>query len=396
MSRQPGRTEFLEFAATAIIAIATLLGLSRFDSTVYNNDVLLAAAFLKGHVWIDWPGTYIDALGFHGKHYVIEGPVPALLLVPVVAVFGAASNQTSFACVTAGIAIAAAWLVARRLGADLAIATWTTLFFALGTSLAWCAIYGAVWYVAHTVAVMFATLAVAELLGKRRSWLVVLLLILAAGSRFTVVLAIAPIGVYLLATLPASRRVPALGALACVLVPAAALYVWYNYARWGGPSDIGYVAWFHTDQIGDTTGSPFRLEYVPYELQAFFATLPTYVAHYPWFVPDYGEVSIELTSPALVLAFFARGDRKLLAALWVAAIVVAIPSFSYYANGGAQWGMRHALDFEPFLFPLVVLGTFRVPRPVTYVLCSFSIAVGAWGLWYWRTFYDHYLVHAQR
>src|ERR1700722_13498666 len=141
------RTEFLEFAATAIIATATLLGLSRFDSSVYNNDVLLAAAFLKGHVWIDWPGAYIDALGFHGKHYVIEGPVPALLLVPVVALFGAATNQTSFACVTASIAIAAAWLVSRRLGADLAIATWTTAFFAIGTSLAWCAMYGAVWYV---------------------------------------------------------------------------------------------------------------------------------------------------------------------------------------------------------------------------------------------------------
>jgi hypothetical protein len=91
------RSEWIEFAATAAIAIATLLGLSQFDSTVYNNDVLLAAAFLKGRVWIDWPGGWIDALAYHGKHYVIEGPVPALLLVPVVAVFGVATNQTRLA-----------------------------------------------------------------------------------------------------------------------------------------------------------------------------------------------------------------------------------------------------------------------------------------------------------
>jgi hypothetical protein len=390
------RSEFLEFAATAIIATATLLGLSRFDSSVYNNDVLLAAAFLKGRVWIDWPGTYIDALGFHGKHYVIEGPVPALLLVPIVAMFGVETNQTSFACVTAGLGIAAAWLVARRLGADLTIATWTTAFFALGTSLAWCAIYGAVWYVAHTVAVMFSTLAVGELLGRRRAWLVVLLLVLAAGSRFTVVLAIVPVAAYLFATLPGPRRLPALGAVACVAVPAAILYVCYNYARWGGPADIGYVTWFHQDQIGAATGSPFRFEYFTYELWAFFGALPAYAPHFPWFVPDYGQVSIELTSPALALAFFARGDRRVIATLWAAAIIVAVPSLLYYANGGAQWGMRHALDFEPFLFPLVVLGTFRVPRPVTYGLCGFSIAVGAWGLWYWRTFYDHYLVHSNR
>jgi ABC-type glucose/galactose transport system permease subunit len=100
-----------------------------------------------------------------------------------------------------------------------------------------------------------------------------------------------------------------------------------------------------------------------------------------------------VTSPALVLAAFARGNRGLIATLWVAAVFVAVPSFLYYADGGAQWGMRHALDFVPFLFPLIVLGTFRVPRAVTYALCAVSILIGGWGLWYWRTFYDHFLVH---
>jgi hypothetical protein len=64
----------------------------------------------------------------------------------------------------------------------------------------------------------------------------------------------------------------------------------------------------------------------------------------------------------------------------------------YYANGGAQWGMRHALDFIPFLFPLVVLGASRF-RVLGFTLCGASVAVGIWGLWYWRVFYDHYLVH---
>jgi hypothetical protein len=387
------RKESLEFAAIALIATATLLGLSRLDSTVYNNYVLLASAFLHGHVWIVWPGTYIDALGFHGKHYVIEGPVPALLLMPVVAIFGTNANQTEFACVSAGIAVAAAWLVARRMGADLAIAAWTTAFFAFGTSLAWCAMYGAVWYVAHTVAAMFAMLAVAELVGRRRLWLVALFVVLAAGSRFTLILALPALVAYLLATLPARSRPRALLALACVLCPAAALYVAYNYARWGLPSDIGYVTWYHNDEIGESTGSPFRLEYFSYELQAFFASIPAYTGKYPWLVPDYGAVSIEITSPALLLAAFARGNRGLLLGLLAATLLVAAPSFLYYANGGAQWGMRHALDFIPFLFPLVVLGAMRAPRAPTYLLCGASIAVGLWGLWYWRAFYDHYLVH---
>jgi hypothetical protein len=40
-----------------------------------------------------------------------------------------------------------------------------------------------------------------------------------------------------------------------------------------------------------------------------------------------------------------------------------------------------------------VLGAMRAPRAPTYLLCGASIAVGLWGLWYWRAFYDHYLVH---
>jgi hypothetical protein len=389
------RRELTEFFVAGCVAAMVLLDISRLDSSVYNNYVRLAVAFLQGHVWIDWPGPYIDAIGYGGRHYVIEGPVPAILMMPFAAFFGLWTNQTAIACGTAAIATAAAWLVARRLGAGIAISCATTAFFLFGTSLAWCAMYGAVWYVAHTVAVMFAMLAVAELLGKRRLWLVALLIVLAAGSRFTMVLALAPLVAYLIATLPRARRAPAVAALAGVLVPALALYVAYNDARWGGPADIGYALWYHSDPLGAATGSPFQLYYFTYEVQTFFATFPTYVGHAPWLVPAYGAVSIEVTSIALVLALFPswRGRVPLLGTLWAATLLVAGPSFLYYVNGGAQWGMRHALDFEPFLLPLVVMGAQRLPPWVTYALCGISVLVGIWGLWYWRTFYDSYLVH---
>jgi len=388
------RRELFEAAGVALVAIAVLLGVSRFDSSIYNNYVRLAEAFLHGHVWIVWPGTFIDALGYGGKHYVIEGPVPAVLLMPLVALFGRAANQTAFACVMAGLATGIAWHIARRLGADRGLATLLALFMALGTDLAWCAIYGAVWFVAHVVAVFFALWAVAELLGKRRAWLVTLLLVLAAGSRFTVIVAVVPCAAYALWRLPAGRRLPAACAALAVLGVAAGLDVAYNFARWGVPNDIGYIEWYHQDEIGQATGSPFRLEYLTYELSAFFAAFPAFVNHYPWFQPRVDAVALEVTSPALVLAFFARGgERGFVPAMWVAAVLTAVPSFLYYANGGAQFGMRHALDFEPFLFPLIVLAADRVPRAVTEVLVDLSVLAGIWGIWYWRTFFDSYLVH---
>jgi hypothetical protein len=315
--------------------------------------------------------------------------------MPLVAAFGLYANQTAFACITCAIATGAAWLVARRLGASIALSCAVTAFFLFGTPLAWCGMYGAVWYVAHTVSVMFATLAVVEAVGKRRAWLIALMIVLAAGSRFTCILALPPLVLYAIVTAPNEHRARACGALGAILVPAVALYIAYNYARWGVASDIGYVRWYHQDDIGEKTGSPFRLEYFTYEVQAFFGTLPTFTNTYPWVVPAYGAVSIEVTSPALVLAFFTRVGRAwgLVATMGSAALLVAGPSFLYYANGGTQWGMRHMLDFTPFLLPLIVLGAQRVYPWIAFALCAVSVLVGIWGLWYWRTFYDMYLVH---
>jgi len=403
--------QLTESIAVGVLAMLVLLGFSRFDSSVYNNYVYLADAFLHHRVWIDWPGPRIDALSFGGRYYIIEGPVPALMLLPFVAAFGMKTNQTAFACVMAGAALGAAWHLARRLGAGRDAASFLTVFLALGTCLAWCAIYGAVWFVAHVCAFAFTTFALVEAVGKRRPWVLTGLLVLAAGSRFSLSLAIVPMVLYALSYLPRKQWPKELAWCAAVLAPAIAFFVWYNYARWGVPNDIGYTAWYHADQIGEPTGSPFRLSYVPYEMLSFFGVFPEPIDHfpwvrlatnfprwlgrYPWFDPGYSAVPLTLTTPALVLAFFARTQRRLVIAMWATALILFVPNVTYYANGGSQWGMRHALDFEPFLFVPITL-TFverRVPGWISDTLCGFSALVGVWGIWYWRTFFDSMLVH---
>jgi len=207
------------------------------------------------------------------------------------------------------------------------------------------------------------------------------------------VLALPPLLGYALWKAAPGRRLQAVAGALAVLACAGGLFVFYNYVRWGVPNDVGYTNWYHQDAIGEPTGSPFRLDYLPSELQAFFLSFPRPLGHYPWLELRYDALALELTSPALVLALFARGERAFVAAMWIATALVATPSFVYYANGATQFGMRHALDFIPFMFPLLVLGARRVPAAVTDVLCGWSIAVGLWGLWYWRTFLDSLLVH---
>ena len=370
---------------------------SGFRSTPYNNYVLLADALRHGHAWIDFPGDYIDALLYDGKRYVIQGPMPALLLVPFAFVWGKALNQTLLATVLGAVAVGAGWELFRRLGASVASRVWLSLFLFAGTDLWWTASLGDVWFVAHTSAVCFTLLALVEIAGKRRAWLVALWAVCAAESRFPLIVAF-PVYAYLLALddLRGGRWLPSSAAAALrrlapaayTLVPAALLWVWYNEARWGRWSDIGFAAWYARPEVGGWYGggSEFQLRFVADQLNAFFVQLPTFKPTYPYVVPEIWGVALPWTSPALLLALFARRPAPLVAALWAATLLVAAPSFFYYATGFAQFGMRHALDFEPFLVALMALATAAWMPVWGAVLCAYSAAVGTWGVWYWQVF----------
>jgi hypothetical protein len=389
--------------AAALIAFALTALVSHLRPTPYDNFVLLAQALVQGHTWIDWPGPYIDALHYGSRYFVIEAPLPAVLLLPFVPLFGPSTNQTALAAVLTAIAIGATWELGERFGLRPRANVWICAFLLAGTDLLWCAMLGDVWFIAHVAAVCFTMLALLELAGKRRGWLVAVFAACAFESRFSMIAAV-PVYLYLLLapsdvspgaqqiTGPSAplriegRRMTRLASFAAVLAGVGALWVIYNYARWGTWNDIGYITWYHQDQAGMPTGSPFRLAYLPFQLWSFFVQMPARLSTYPWLQPEYSGVALTWTSPALVLAFLARRPARWVIALWAAAALTAVPNLLYYVNGFAQFGMRHALDFEPFLVALMMLAVRdRFPR-WGYVLVAYSCVVGLWGCWYWLHF----------
>jgi len=368
-------------AAIAAFAITALL--SHLRPTPYNNFVLLAQALLHGRTWIDWPGPYIDALQYHGRYYVIEAPLPAILLLPFVALFGTQTNQTVLAAVLCALAVGAAWELGERFGLRPAVNAWICAFLLAGTDLLWCATFGDVWFIAHVSAVCFTMLALVELAGKRRGWVVALFAACAFESRFSMIASI-PVYAYLIVRERDGRK--AIEAFAGVLIIVATLWVLYNRARWGTWTDIGYTTWYHQDQVGMPTGSPFRLSYLPYQLGSFFVQMPTALPFYPWLRPEFSGVALTWTSPALILASFARKPAIWVVSLWVAALLTAAPNFLYYVNGFAQFGMRHALDFEPFVVALMMLAVRERLARWGQALIAYSVVAGLWGCWYWLNF----------
>jgi hypothetical protein len=398
-----------------LLAVALIAQTLRPRGTIFTNYVYFADSLLHGHVWIDWPGPRIDAVFSNGRYYIVNDPVPGFLMLPLVKLAGLQANQTLLAVILAGVALGAAWKLFANLGARVSTSIWLCAFLLLGTDLWWCSSLGDVWFVAQTSAVAFTLLCLLELSGKNRSWLVALWFVLAIGSRFTLVMA-TPVILWL--TLRGGLRASDDGpqeetsaaasgttglrsildfrgiemrrvlSLAIVLLPAFALWVAYNEVRWGVPWDSGHTIFYHQDHFaGSPTGSPFSIANIPMQLWSFLIQYPKFYPMYPYVVPRFSGVALTWTSPALICAFFARRPRRLVVAMWTATVLVAIPSLLYFVNGFSQFGMRHALDFEPFLIVLMTL-FLRERFPLwAKVLLAYSIVVGAWGVWFWRVFY---------
>ena len=373
----------------AIVALALAHG----RHSPYDNYVLLASSLLHGHIYIDalWRDASIDAVLFDGHRYIVNDPVPAVLIMPLVMLVGVAANQTLLACLLCGVAVGAAWALLERLGVTNRATIWLVVFFLAGTDLLWCSMLGDVWFIAQTSAVAFVLLALCELAGKRRGWLVAVWMALALGSRFTLVTAL-PVVLWWVWDGFAERDRRARSALAFVLalVPFFVLWIAYNEARWHVPWDAGHTIFYHQDPfMGAPTGSPFGLANLPAELYSFFAVPPRWHDTFPYLEPLAFGTALWFTSPALAFAVLAREPRRLVLSLWLATLLVAGPSLLYYANGGSQFGMRHALDFEPFVLALMGLAARQSPARLwraAQALIVWSVIAGMWGCWYWNTY----------
>ena len=155
----------------AAILLYVLSNLERFN--FYDHFVWQADAFLHGRFAIPYPVPgnehFQDVYPISTTEALLPfPPLPALVLLPFVAVFGFDTDQELLAAVLAGIGVGLAfWMLGRvpvRLGARVV----ATVFLAAGTVFWWTASSGTTWYFAHVVAVDLLLVAIGLALGADR------------------------------------------------------------------------------------------------------------------------------------------------------------------------------------------------------------------------------------
>ncbi len=162
-----------------IIALVALLVfvLSKGPPPGQNHFVYLADAFLHGRLGVTGGGTALaEIVPFHGNFFVVYPPMPAVLLLPFVALFGTSVDQGLMSIFLACLCVAATWFMLKKTGVNGNKALWLTALFGFGTCFWFTAAVGSSWYIEHVVAVLFLTLAIILALYKKSPFLIGLLL----------------------------------------------------------------------------------------------------------------------------------------------------------------------------------------------------------------------------
>ncbi len=443
-------------AAIGLAIVALLLGIYLVSNpsrtSYYNHFVWQAEAFLDGRAVIrypveagpDGPGNALfqDVVVATGPNGETSGyalvpfpPLPAVLLMPLVAIWGLATDAQLVATILGAIDVGIAFWVLGRLPLGRPVRIAATVFLGLGTVFWYAAQLGTTWFLAHVVAVGLSLLAIGVALaadpraahgdddlpvGRRaavaetrrlvaavrrlpldgRQVLAGVLFGLACAARLTVVFG-APF--FLLVGGGGSVFRRGLSASLGMAIPIGALLA-YTYATTGHLLHPGYEQLYRFEALA-YPDLGYHREWSIEDPRYLVQNLPLLVAGLPSILPacDPGTVrglfdpacpivaprdvgmSLFLTSPAWIVAFAALrwwGRDRLVTGAAVAVLAIAVVDLMHFSQGWVQFGYRFSNDYAPFGLVLLAL-SLQVggrARKLGYVLVAVSIAVNAWGV----------------
>ncbi len=419
--RRRGRTRLMlgVSAQTWTFAGILLLFLEFYTMTLggatpFYEPAAQAAAFLHGHSWVDVPG-YMEQVGpicnvnlpiarrlpecsftRYGNHtFLVHPPLAAIVMMPVVAlhggvVDGADRYQPEVCAVLGAIAVALAWRLLVIMGMSASACLWLTAFFGVGTTIWYEATLGSSWDFVLVVSLIPTLLALAELFGKARPWLVAVFAGLAALGRNDLVLAWPA---YALLLMVRGRRMRDLFAMLPGFAMAGAVYGIFNYTRYGTFFDQSLWLWYRCCDGGGFRSNPaipgpFSPHFLPTNLYTvLFLGWGFNATAFPWIRPQGAGQALVLTSPAFILALRPSLKRAAPVLIWLAAILTMGASLTVYASGFVQFGPRYYVQIFPFLLVLVALGVGAGKRvdQLTKILILASMFIVVFGVWQIRT-----------
>lgn len=360
---------FLVFIILQIPAIINFY----YNDGNHNAYIHFAESLLHGNISLPATNDNGDLAFFKGNYYLPYPPLPGIILTPFVLIFGADHvNTVAIATGIACICFYYMYNIFLKLKVDQQYIPWLLAAMIFGTGF-WFALFTShhVYAFAHITSFLFQLLMLNELLGRRRWWLIGIFIGCSFLTRqFTIFYFFFALGFmfYLHKKHEEKITISTLLQLFASLAFFVALYLFYNYIRFGNALDSGYAHILFIGVLKERVAEygVFNVRYFLYNL---YTTLikgfniefqgKTYLNIKDM---DRWGTSLLSASPFLIASLKATWPRILKLFAWFTILVILTGQLLYHNNGFEQVNTsRFTLDFLPLLLVLTALGIQQIP-----------------------------------
>ena len=355
-----------------------------FLPSTYNSYVLQALRWLEGHLDLGINYSYLEIAEFNGKYFISFPPIPSVVLVPFVAIFGINTPDTLIGVIVGIIGA----IYALRLCFDFNIPQRTgimyTLLLTIGSNFLHIGYKADVWYLAQILAFSFTMISLYYAFSKNQRFaLSTLFLGLAVGCRpFNLLYgALIIVPIYRKLKDDFSVKKVALWFLPIALI--GIFLMWLNYARFGNIMEFGHN--YLPEFAKESPNGQFWIGYVPYNIYRMFR-LPEFTNGMLNF-PIFDGVAFWLVSP-IVLVYIYYFIKKVILQkdssieLWLSLILPIIHILVLCCHktlGGWQFGNRYTVDILPVVFfGILMTGNKKTPY-LAYPLLLWGIGINLAG-----------------
>ncbi len=358
---------------TIPLSLFLVVIISNFVSGESQQFAELSRAFLHGQLNFLSPiGTYgQDPIFYHGKIFFGDGPFPAILLMPFMAVFNlfhAYFYQGHLQWLLVLGVLYFVYKLARKLTYSPEDSLILALGFTIGSAFLGVAAVPSSWLFAQVVTVFLLFWSLYEYYYQRRWWLIGIICGLTLLTRVTALPIILFFALELWQITDKTKKQKPIKyiQLFSPVIFGFILLGLYNFLRFHNPFNGGYSHQLQfSDSIESKSLGTFSLIHIPTNFFSAVLSAPLTVARdhtswtlrFPYVTSNPNGISIFITSAYLLNLFthkwssFDKRARNLLVAILASAFMV----LSFYGIGKDQYGYRYSLDFLPVLFLLFMI-----------------------------------------
>ena len=374
------------FTAFIILQVPAIINFY-YNHGNHNAYIQFAQSLLHGNLNLPATADSGDLSFFNGKLYLPYPPLPGLILIPFVILFGAAHvNTVAIATAMSCICLYLVYNILSRLKVDKEYFPWLIAAIFFGTGY-WYALFTShhVYAFAHITSFLFQLLIINELLGKRRWWLIGIFIGCTFLTRqFTIFYVLFAAG-YMFYLHKGNKEKITLKAVLSLISSVSffvTLYLMYNYLRYGDIFDSGYKHIIYIGVLKERVEQygVFNIRYVLFNLYTTLIKGFNIQFDGKGYLHikdmDLWGTSLLCASPFLIASFKANWSKIIRISSWTTILIILIGQLFYHNNGYEQVNTsRFSLDFLPLLLVLTSLGLPKVPMWLTKGMISYAVGL---------------------